>query len=171
MPLNYVITFIGDDQTGIVGALSAVIEKHGGNWLESQLSKLGGKFAGLILVALPDQVVEELHAELKTLRGGEWSVRITPTEAVGVVPELANLTLSILGPDRPGIVKEVSRALAEAGINVLELESRVENAAFTGEAMFRAEIRAQAPDNQPIRAIENQLDAIAEAMTLDIDIS
>jgi glycine cleavage system regulatory protein len=90
---------------------------------------------------------------------------------VGVVPELANLTLSILGPDRPGIVKEVSRALAEAGINVLELESRVENAAFTGEAMFRAEIHAQTPDNQPIRAIENQLDTIAEAMTLDIDIN
>ena len=171
MLLNYVITFIGDDQTGIVGALSAVIEKHGGNWLESQLSKLGGKFAGLILVALPDQVIEELHAELKTLRGGQWSVRITPTDDVGTASQSANLTLSILGPDRPGIVKEVSRALADAGINVVELESRVENAAFTGESMFRAEIRAQTPDNQDMLAIEAQLDAIAEAMTLDIDLS
>jgi len=170
MLLNYVITFIGDDQTGIVGALSSVIEKHGGNWLESQLSKLGGKFAGLILVGLPETNIESLHAELKTLRGGQWSVRITPTEATGVTSETANFSLSILGPDRPGIVKEVSRALAEACINVLELQSYVESAAFTGESMFRAEISAQAPADHDIAAIEAQLDAIAEAMTLDIDL-
>jgi len=170
MSVNYVITFIGDDQTGIVGALAAVIEKHGGNWLESQLSKLGGKFAGLILVALPEQNISDLHAELKTLRGGEWSVRITATDTVATSPCTANLTLSILGPDRPGIIKEVSRALAQANINVISLESNVESAAFTGEAVFRAEIGAHAPDDQDIRTIEGQLDAIAEAMTLDIDI-
>lgn len=170
MSLNYVITFIGDDQTGIVGALAAVIERHGGNWQESQLNKLGGKFAGIILVNLPESNVDQLHAELKSLRGGQWSVRITPTEAVGAPTEHANLSLSILGPDRPGIVKEVSRALAEASINVVDFESHVENAAFTGESIFRAEISASAPADQDIRLIEVKLDAIAEAMTLDIDL-
>ena len=53
MTTAYIITFIGDDRPGLVEQLSSVIENNGGNWHESRLSQLGGKFAGLVLVSLP----------------------------------------------------------------------------------------------------------------------
>ena len=84
--------------------------------------------------------------------------------------EQANFQLAVIGPDRPGIVREISKALADSGISVVALETRVLNAAFTGEAMFHADIEVRMPDSTLPRDLEDRLDAIAEAMTLDIDI-
>jgi glycine cleavage system regulatory protein len=48
-----VLTVIGDDRPGLVGELSAAIAAHQGNWLESSMSHLAGKFAGIVRVACP----------------------------------------------------------------------------------------------------------------------
>ncbi|MBL8502453.1 MAG: glycine cleavage system protein R, partial [Rhodocyclaceae bacterium] len=45
-----VLTVIGDDRPGLVGELSAAISSHQGNWLESSMSHLAGKFAGIVKV-------------------------------------------------------------------------------------------------------------------------
>lgn len=169
MSHQYVVTFIGDDRTGIVGQLSATIEKHGGNWLESQLSQLGGKFAGLILIELASGESDALEADLASMSGGQWSVRVTPAGTLGERSE-ANLTLELVGPDRPGIVREVSAALADSDINVITMESDVESAPFTGEPMFKATISAHVRESLSTADLSARLDAIAEAMTLDIDL-
>ena len=65
METSYIVTFIGDDRPGLVESLSRVIESNRGNWLESRLSQLGGKFAGLVLVTLPDDNGPALEADLK----------------------------------------------------------------------------------------------------------
>ena len=51
METSYVITFIGDDRPGLVEQVASVIENNRGNWHESRLSQLGGKFAGLVPVS------------------------------------------------------------------------------------------------------------------------
>ena len=51
MSVSLVLTVIGDDRPGLVGQLSAAISKHNGNWLESSMSHLAGKFAGIVCVA------------------------------------------------------------------------------------------------------------------------
>lgn len=170
MPHQFVVTFIGDDRTGIVGQLSATIEKHGGNWLESQLSQLGGKFAGLILVALDEDAAEALEQDLANMPGGHWSVRVTPAGTRAERAE-ANLSLELVGPDRPGIVREVSTALAASDINVISMESEVESAPFTGEPLFKATIAAHVPENLSMPQLTAELDRIADAMTLDIDLA
>lgn len=167
---QYVVTFIGDDRTGIVSEMATAIERRGGNWLESQLSQLGGKFAGLILISLPDGEAAELQNDLANLPGGHWSVRVTPGNTVAPAPE-PNLSLEVVGPDRAGIIREVSLALADYGISVITLESVVESAAFTGEPLFKASIAAHAPESDTRAELEVKLEDIAERMTLDIDIS
>ena len=67
METYYIVTFIGDDRPGLVEQLSSVIESNRGNWHESRLSELAGKFAGLILVSLPSDAGNELERELKAL--------------------------------------------------------------------------------------------------------
>ena len=47
-----VLTVIGDDKPGLVESLSSVIADHQGNWLESSMSQLAGKFAGILKVSV-----------------------------------------------------------------------------------------------------------------------
>ncbi len=168
---NYIITFIGDDRPGLVEQLSSTIEEHGGNWQQSQLAQLGGKFAGLILVSLAGDGGPALEEDLKGLASSGLSVRVTATSESAAAREGdRSIALSLLGPDRPGIVREVSRALAQRQINVVEMESSVDSAAMSGELMFRASIQAQVPRDTDMADLQDSLDAIANQMTLDIDL-
>src|SRR5690606_26345178 len=49
-----VLTVIGDDRAGLVNAVAEVVARHGGNWERSQMAELAGKFAGIVLVTVPD---------------------------------------------------------------------------------------------------------------------
>ncbi|KZX53346.1 hypothetical protein A3709_09435 [Halioglobus sp. HI00S01] len=169
METSFIITFIGDDRPGLVEALASTIEKNQGNWQESRLSQLGGKFAGLILVSLPESAADTLQAELKALSSSGLSVRVSPASAADTAHGKP-IALSVLGPDRPGIIKEISRELASHDINVVEMDSQVESAAMSGEPMFRAKIDAEIPEKTDRDALESALESVANKMTLDIDL-
>lgn len=170
MKTSYIITFIGDDRPGLVEQLSSVIENNGGNWHESRLSQLGGKFAGLILVSLPADTGPALEADLGVLAASGLSVRVTPTSDKKAPVPGRDITLTVLGPDRPGIVREISSALALRQINVLEMDSQVDSAAMSAEMIFRASIKAWTPEKTDLEDLANTLDEIANHMTLEIDL-
>ncbi len=165
---RYVITFIGDDRTGIVEQLAATISQNGGNWLESRVSQLGGKFAGIILIEL-DGSASALESALQKLPAGAWSAFVTPADGTPLEQE-ANITLGLVGPDRVGIVHEISSALAQAGISVVSMDTALDNAAFTGEPLFRATLKAYAPASLSRELWADRLFAIGDAMGLDIDL-
>lgn len=170
METSYIITFIGDDRPGLVEQLSAVIEDNGGNWHQSRLSQLGGKFAGLILLSLPATDGAALEADLNTLASSGLSVRVTATgEQTEALPGQA-ITLTVIGPDRPGIVREISSALAQRNINVLEMDSHVSSAAMSAESIFSAGVSAWIPNATNIDDLRDTLDEIANQMTLEIDV-
>ena len=170
MDTSYIITFIGDDRPGLVEQLSSVIESNRGNWHESRLSQLGGKFAGLILVSLPTVSGPDLEAQLKALSLSGLSVRVTPTTETTINGGGKAITLTVLGPDRLGIVREISRALAERNINVVEMDSQVDSAAMSGESLFKARIDAQIPESTDMDDLHDSLEEIGNNMTLDIDL-
>ncbi len=170
MQTSFIVTFIGDDRPGLVEQLSSVIERCGGNWHESRLSQLGGKFAGLVLVSLPEDAAEALQQALKGLASSGISVRVTPASMVAASGDGRRVTLAVLGPDRPGIVREIARALAAEQVNVVDMESEVSSAPMSGEPLFRADILAEIPRSASMEALEDALDVIAEQMTLEIDL-
>lgn len=167
----YIITFIGDDRPGLVEQLSQVIEANNGNWHESRLSQLGGKFAGLILVSLPEGGAAELESQLKALSTSGLSVRVTASSELAAPIEGRRVELTVMGPDRPGIVKEVAATLASRQINVVEMESQVGSAPMSGEMLFSANIEAQIPESTDMDSLIDSLDEIANQMTLDIDLT
>ncbi len=171
MKSSYIITFIGDDRPGLVEQLSSVIERNGGNWHESRLSQLGGKFAGLILVSLPMEGGQSLETELTALAASGLSVRVTATGERKPPAPGRDITLTVLGPDRAGIVREISRALAQRQINVLEMDSQVNSAAMSAEMIFSARIAAWIPEATDMDDLAVSLDEIANHMTLDIDLA
>lgn len=170
MTSAYILTFIGEDRPGLVDQLSQAIEAHQGNWHESRLSQLAGKFAGLVLVSLPAANADALEAELRELASCGLDIKVTPAEAGWHSSDNRAIALSILGPDRLGIVHEISHALAERQINVVEMDSRVESAPMSGEPLFRARIDARIPTDVDLTELGVTLDEIAEQMTLEIDL-
>jgi glycine cleavage system regulatory protein len=167
---SYIVTFIGDDRPGLVESLSRVIESNRGNWLESRLSQLGGKFAGLVLVKLPHENGAALQADLKALSSTGLSVRVTPAMPLPSSRRGRDITLRVIGPDRLGIVREISRALAQREVNVVEMDSEVSSAPMSAELIFRARIDAEIPDHVDLDDLEDSLEEIAEAMTLEIEL-
>ena len=170
MATSYIVTFIGDDRPGLVEQLSSVIQRNGGNWLESRLSQLGGKFAGLILVTLPADDGKALEADLNALAASGISVRVTPTTERKAPEAGRNITLTVLGPDRLGIVREISHALAKRQINVTNMESEVRSAPMSAEMIFSANIEAWIPEGTRLDDLQDTLDDIANHMTLEIDL-
>ena len=170
MTTSYIITFIGDDRPGLVEQLSAVIENNRGNWHESRLAQLGGKFTGLVLVSLPGDDGAGLEAELKSLADSGISVRVTPTGGGTPPAHGKRVTLSAIGPDRLGIVREIARTLAARGVNVIEMDSEVSSAPMSAEMLFQTRIDAEIPDSLSLDELSDALEDIANQLTLDIDL-
>jgi glycine cleavage system regulatory protein len=168
---TFIISFIGEDRPGLVEAVSEVISKHGGNWLESRLSQLAGKFTGLISVSLPEESSAALQEDLKGLSEAGISVRVTPcTGQVADTDYTQLITLTILGPDRPGIVREIAAALGSRAINVVDMESYVSSAPMSAEMLFHARVEAALPEQGNLEELSDSLDAIANEMDVDIQV-
>ena len=50
MKQNLIIGFIGKDKPGLVHSIADVVNAQGGNWLESRMSQLANRFAGIAVV-------------------------------------------------------------------------------------------------------------------------
>ncbi len=168
MQSTFIITFIGDDRPGLVEALARVVADHGGNWLESRLSQLAGKFAGLISVSLPGESGPALEAALDALHAEGISVRVTPCDGTLAQDDHQRIvTLTVLGPDRPGVVREISAALSKRSINVVDLESFVSPAPMSSELLFHAQVEASLPPDCEYEELEETLDQIADEMHME----
>lgn len=164
-----VLTVIGADRTGLVEALAREIAALGGNWEESRLVRLAGQFAGVLLVTIETARTDELVSALRKLDAtAGLQVSVRPTKAAGAPVESARMRLELTGHDRPGIIRDVSRILAERGLNVEELESEVASAPMSGERMFTARIVVRAPGAAQLADVRAQLESLAGELMVDV---
>jgi glycine cleavage system regulatory protein len=164
------MTVIGRDRPGLVESVAALVADHGGNWLESRMSRLGGQFAGILRVQVPGENEEALVSALEGLDRKGLSVTVQP-DVTGRSLEPARLqSLELVGQDRPGIVRQISRILAEQGVNVEEFQSECASAAMSGESLFRARARLSIPASCDPAAIREKLERIAEDLIVEISL-
>lgn len=167
---HIVFTFIGRDQPGLVRKLSSTVAEHGGNWLESRMSRLGGQFAGAVRVAIVEERQPALIDALSRL--GEEGLQVVCQAAEDSEREHGNrVLLQVIGNDRPGIVLEVSRALASQKLNVIDMQTALTSAAMTADPLFEARVEVQVPERFDRDALEQALDDIADSLSVEIDIS
>jgi glycine cleavage system regulatory protein len=170
MNRSMVFTFIGADKPGLVQRLSHTVSQHGGNWLESRMSQLAGQFAGIVQVAVDERHAAELREALQGLAGEGLTIVVAADYSEPKPSDCRYLRLSIIGNDRPGIVREVAAALAQRHINVNEMDTSITSAPMSGEPLFEAIAEIAVPKSLDIDELNAQLDAIAEALTVDIDL-
>ena len=168
MQVPLVMTIIGPDRTGLVESVARVVADHGGNWLESRMCRLGGEFAGILRIELPVENRQTLLDALQTLQGRSLAVVVRPDEAAASATKGRQTRLEIVGHDRPGIVREITHALARAGVNVEEFSSECVSAPMSGETLFKANARLQLPDGCDLAALKKELEKIAADLLVDI---
>ena len=166
-----VLTVIGDDRPGLVSSLAAAVAERGGSWQHSEMARLAGKFAGIVLVDVPGEQIEELRAALDGL-GARDGLTVTMTAVEGADAGPARvLTLHLMGQDRPGIVQQVSAALAEHGVSIEELHTNTREAPMSGGMLFEARAVLRVPDGVAADALRPGLEDIAQELMVDLDLT
>jgi glycine cleavage system transcriptional repressor len=166
---SFAVSAIGRDRPGIVAAISRELLELQGNIEDSQMSILRGHFAVMLIVSVPDEASEtELERRMEQVRE-ELELEAVAVSAVEDLPAGVGPThvLSVYGADRPGIVHAVSSALAERGISITDLETRVAGAAESPVYVMLMEVAAGDADPDELEAT---LREIGEREGLDISL-
>jgi glycine cleavage system regulatory protein len=163
---SLVLTVIGTDRPGIVEQLSDQVLAVGANWEESRMARLAGKFTGLLRISVDSEHADRLANGLRTLAAGDLTVVVERSPDVDV-SRFRSLNVELVGNDRPGIVRDISRVLASHGVNIEELETEVASAAMSGEPVFRARVRVRLPESTTTTDIRNMLEAMADHLMVD----
>jgi len=166
-----VMTIIGQDRPGLVDSVAALVAAHGGNWLESRMSRLGGQFAGILRVEVPGENEPALVSELQNLGARGLTVVVHSDQPKPEAGSARQSVLEIVGQDRPGIVREISHALAGFGVNVEELETECASAAMSGETLFKAHARLSIPESCDTARVREQLEKIAADLIVEISLA
>lgn len=163
----FIISIMTNDRPGIVDTLSGIIKDNHGNWLESRMTQLAGKFAGIVKVQITEQNVANLEAALNQLKQSDWIIN-TEYSSANAEDHQANAKLSIIGNDRPGIVKDVAQALSTLAVNVLELNTQFESAAMSAEPLFKTKARVHIPATVDFDDVRDALEKLSNELMVEI---
>lgn len=162
-----IFTFISDDKPGIVECLSQVVSQNKGNWLESRLTKLAGKFAGFVQISIDSQQSESLIQALTELKHQGIAVLVDNHAHLSSNNDFECVRLNIIGLDRPGIVNELATAFAAHHLNISDLHSFTESAAMTAEELFKAEVTLDIHTQTNMERFNEDLEDICNKLDLD----
>ncbi len=168
MQIPLVLTLVSPDRTGLVESLARVVADHDGNWLESRMCRLGGEFAGILRMEIPAAKKSAFLEALLPLQQGGLQMVVRVDQSAGEVATGRQTQLEIVGSDRPGIVRDITSALARAGVNVEEFSSEIASAPMSGETLFRAFARLQLPAHCDLAALKTDLEKIAADLLVDV---
>lgn len=161
---HFALSAVGDDRPGIVAGVTGSLVRLGCNLEDTSMTVLRGRFAMVMIVAGPESldaaaVESELRSEAERLALAVWVQDLA--ENVPGAAEGDSWTVSVHGADRPGIVHEVARTLADAGANIIDLSTRV----LAGEPQVYAMLlEVLVPAGVEGAELARRLDGLAEKL-------
>lgn len=117
----YIVYGIGRDSVGLIGGITTPIARVGGNIVDMRQDVLHGLFTIYLVVDLKQASasLEEFRSLLKTITE-ETGVRLSMEKYTPVArsAEKANILLTLVGKDKPGIIAAISEKLGTYNINI-----------------------------------------------------
>ena len=162
-----VLTVISDDKPGLVETLAEVIADHKGSWLESSMSQLAGKFAGILRVSVATNRAQNLIDALSSLPA-ELKLVVEQAEAEELPDKPTTVDLNLMGNERPGIIREISHALAMLSVNVEQLSTHCDPAPMSGDVLFRARAVLQVPTGILVEDLQEVLERLADDLIVEL---
>jgi glycine cleavage system regulatory protein len=170
MRAQLVLTLIGHDRPGLVEALAVTVARHGGNWEESRMARLAGKFAGILRVTVSLDAAAALTTSLQALEREGLTIAVDGTEPSPAEEGGRRLRLELVGSDREGIVRDISSTLAARKVNVEELDTTCEEAPMGGGQLFRAEAVLYVPSAVALEELRSTLESLADDLMVELSL-
>lgn len=167
---DVMLTLVGPDATGIVARMAAVVEAHGGNWLDSRMVRMGGYFSGILRISLPESGISAFSVAVSAFMqeaGFQYAIQPAEIEATTVSGSAVNLHLS--GQDHPGIVHAIFAAFQKSGANVEELRTGLQAAPWSGTPVFEAAASLRVPEGISLETLQDNLEAVAADIMVELD--
>jgi glycine cleavage system transcriptional repressor len=167
-----VITAVGPDRAGLVSELSSLIHAAGANLEDSRMAVLGGEFALLLLVSGADAALGRVEARVReSERELGLTLLLKRTTGPRTLKNVLPYEIRVSGFDRPGIVQSITSILAQRGVNVNALESRVTNAPESGTPLFVLEAVLEVPSELALSELRRELGSRCDEESLDLTLN
>lgn len=165
---HLVISALGEDRPGIVNALTRQVSDLGGNIVDSRMTRLGGEFAVLMMVAGSWDTIAKVEAALPGLQK-ELDLTLISRRTGEREPEPAGLpyTVEVFALDHPGIVHQLAGFFSSRGINIQDLYTDSHPAAHTGSPVFTASLTIHVPEGVHISRLREEFLDFCDSLNLD----
>ena len=165
---SLVATVIGPDRPGIVRLLSDRAQRFGANWAASRLSRLAGEFAGMVHFEVPRENADALADALRGLESTGLKLVIAKSDPAHAPAGLRGVELELVGDDRLGIVSNLTRILAESGISIENIHTKIVGTTPSAPKTFKVAAHLLVPNTLSSDELRRRLDAVASEMMVDI---
>jgi len=168
MRKQLVLTASGRDRVGIVEKMTELLLRFDANVESSRMMRLGGDFAMLMFVTAPEDGIEELRAALSEFHYASFDVHtrlseVSEPEETSAIP----CAITVLGADHMGIIHQISRYLAEQGLNLETVTTEVVAAPMSGSPLFTMSAVVKVPPQLDVNDLREALEFIGDEVGVD----
>ena len=168
-PRHFALSAVGRDRPGIVAAVSAVLLDHGANVEDSQMTILRGHFTMMLVIATPaDADADALRADLAA--AGERlqleALSLAPLADSSAEQPAPAFIVTVYGADHPGILNAFAAAVAEQGIDITDLNTRL--VGEPEEPVYALMMELALPPAVEAEALAGTLEALAREQGVDV---
>ena len=164
---HLVVTVFAPDKPGQVERIAECIASHGGNWLESRMTHMAGQFAGILRLSVPAESLDELTGALQALAKDGIRTQFAESAVESAGPTRP-ISMVLVGNDRPGIVRDITRLLTGQGVNVERLTTDVSPAPMSSETLFHANALLGVPTTLSLDVLQKHLETLADDLMVEL---
>lgn len=166
-----ILTVLGADRPGIVADVTGLLFDSGCNIEDSSMTILEGEFAMLVIVSLArDLSYASLQKKFAPLeRKSKLSVTIKEFKARPKTRKeflVKNYVISVIGADKPGIVHQVSKLLAQHKINITDVDTK--RIGKGPEGVYAMILEANIPSEVNVPELERELEDLGKGLAVDV---
>jgi glycine cleavage system transcriptional repressor len=169
---TFAVSGVGLDRPGIIAGIAERLVAHGVNVADSEMAILRGHFAMMLLVTGPDSLdAAALAGDLRAAGDalGLEALALSEVREASAASAEPSWIVSVHGADHPGILAAVTRALADAGVNVCDLHTRLLGEA-EGRPLYVMLMEVATPPELGEDDLRALLRAAAEAQRVDVSL-
>lgn len=167
---HFAVSAVGRDRPGIVAGVTSALLDLEGNVEDSRMTILRGRFAVMLIVSVPGEGQgPELEQRLEEVRERLELDALTVSEVAETAAAEASPghVITVYGADHPGIVHAVSAALAEQGVNITDLQTKLSGSGASPLYVMMLEVELGGVDPA---TLERALAEVGESADVEVSI-
>ncbi|MGS2722249.1 glycine cleavage system protein R [Porticoccus sp. GXU_MW_L64] len=168
MGKKLILTISASDQTGLLNQVAEAVSQAGGNWLESSMSHLAGKFAGVVLIEIDPAKQSQLTDSLNALRESGLQILVEQNYDTAEEPEQRLLEVEVVAHDRTGIVRELTALLSTLKVNIESMQTNRTTAAMSSEHLFEASAVVGLPASLDDEDFRRHLESLSDDLMVEL---